>query len=288
MPNRILKESIRTSKSINALSDFQFRLWAYLITYVDDFGRGSAEPDILKGFVFPRRKSVTEATINAALLDLANIGLIRLYEVDGDSYLCLRNWEEHQTPRAKLSKFPAPPEVDDECSQPQADDSTCEHMQADASRCSQMQADAPDIRYSIIDKRYTIFDNDQVRENETGFDEFWKAYPRKVSKQSALKAWKGAKADKLAEQIIADVQRRCETEWKGQEMQYIPFPTTYLHQRRWEDETAPQERRATQKPESKQNAALNYEQRTYDDDEFQSGDYMREAEEFMKQHNATN
>ena len=114
------------------------------------------------------------------------------------------------------------------------------------------------------------------------FDEFWKAYPRKVSKQSALKAWKGAKADKLAEQIIADVQRRCETEWKGQEMQYIPFPTTYLHQRRWEDETAPQERRTTQKPEPKPNAALNYEQRTYDDDEFQSGDYMREAEEFMR------
>ena len=35
-------------------------------------------------------------------------------------------------------------------------------------------------------------------------------------------------------------------------------------------------------PEPKQNAALNYEQRTYDDDEFQSGDYMREAEEFMR------
>ena len=280
MPNRILKESIRTSKSINALSDFQFRLWAYLITYVDDFGRGSAEPDILKGFVFPRRKSVTEATINAALLDLANIGLIRLYEVDGDSYLCLRNWEEHQNRRATTSKFPEPPEIDN----------VCEQMQADDSKCSQMQADAPVTRYSILDNdtRYSILDNDQARENETGFDEFWKAYPRKVSKQSALKAWKGAKADKLAERIIADVQRRCETEWKGQEMQYIPFPTTYLHQRRWEDETAPQERRATQKPEPKPNAALDYPQRTYDDDEFQSGDYMREAEEFMKQHNAAN
>lgn len=273
MPNRILKESIRTSKSINALSDFQFRLWIHLITYVDDFGRGSAEPDILKGFVFPRRKSVTEATVKMALIELANMGLIHLYEVDGDSYLCLRNWEKHQTPRAKLSKFPAPPEENGESSQ----------MQADANICSQMQADAPDIRYSIFDNRYSIHDNDQARESDTDFfDEFWKAYPRKVSKQSALKAWKGAKADKLAEQIIADVQRRCETEWKGQEMQYIPFPTTYLHQRRWEDETAPQERRTAQKPEPKQNAALNYEQRTYDDDEFQSGDYMREAEEFMR------
>ncbi len=54
MPNRIIKDSIRTSKSINAMSDFQFRLWAYLITYVDDYGRGSADPELLKGFVFPR------------------------------------------------------------------------------------------------------------------------------------------------------------------------------------------------------------------------------------------
>ena len=56
---RMLKASIRTSKTVNSLSDFQFRLWAYLITYVDDFGRGSADPEILKGLVFPRRKSVT-------------------------------------------------------------------------------------------------------------------------------------------------------------------------------------------------------------------------------------
>ena len=143
MPNRILKESIRTSKSINAMSDFQFRLWAYLITYVDDFGRGSAEPDIIKGFVFPKRKCVTEATIKAALTDLANMGLIHLYEVDGDSYLCLRNWEKHQKPRAATSKYPAPPENDSECMQ----------MQTDASRCSQVDADAPDTRYSINDTR---------------------------------------------------------------------------------------------------------------------------------------
>ena len=35
MPNRIIKESIRTSKSVNALPDFLFRVWVYLITYVE-------------------------------------------------------------------------------------------------------------------------------------------------------------------------------------------------------------------------------------------------------------
>ena len=110
MPNRIIKESIRTSKSVNALSDFQFRVWLYLITYVDDYGRGSADPEILKGFVFPRRKGVTEAQISKALSDLANTGMIRLYEVDGDSYLCFPNWSDHQRIQAKKKKFPEPEE----------------------------------------------------------------------------------------------------------------------------------------------------------------------------------
>lgn len=74
MPNRIIKDTIRTSKTVNAMTDFQFRLWIYLITYVDDYGRGSADPELLKGFVFPRRKGVTESTIEKALLDLANSG----------------------------------------------------------------------------------------------------------------------------------------------------------------------------------------------------------------------
>lgn len=108
MPNRIIKESIRTSKSVNAMSDFQFRLWAYLITYVDDFGRGSADPELLKGFVFPRRKGITEDTIRKTLAELAIIGSVILYEVDGEPYLCFPNWSEHQTVRNKVSKYPSP------------------------------------------------------------------------------------------------------------------------------------------------------------------------------------
>ena len=111
MPNRIIKESIRTSRNINALTDFQFRLWTYLITYVDDYGRGSADPELLKGFVFPRRKSVTESNIKAGLTDLACAGLVNLYEVDGEPYLCFPTWAEHQRIQNKKSKFPAPTEI---------------------------------------------------------------------------------------------------------------------------------------------------------------------------------
>lgn len=122
MPNRILKDSIRTSKKVNDLSDFNFRIWSYLITYVDDYGRGSADPELLKGLVFPRRKGLTEAQISKALDDLANTGMIKLYEVDGESYLYFPNWDKHQQIRAKKSRFPAP---DIGCNQMISSDSIC-------------------------------------------------------------------------------------------------------------------------------------------------------------------
>lgn len=256
MPNRFLKESIRTSKSINALNDFQFRVWAYLITYVDDFGRGSAEPDIVKGFVFPRRKSVTEASIKSALDDLEHMGLIRLYDVDGDSYLYFPNWASHQNVRATTSKYPAPTE-----------ENTRKHLHTDDSNCMQTLSDVPDTRNSVLDTRYSNLDTRSSPRQGAEcqrFDDFWSSYPRNVKKKDALTAWKSMKLDKIADTIIADVQKRVDTEWKGQDMQYIPHPTTYLHQRRWEDETAPTER----KTESKPNPALDYAQRSYTDQDF--------------------
>ena len=112
MPNRIIKESIRTSKSVNGLTDFQFRLWVYLITYVDDYGRGSADPELLKAFLFPRRKGITDANIRQGLHDLASAGLIQLYTVDGESYLQFPKWANHQRIRNCKAKFPSPDKAD--------------------------------------------------------------------------------------------------------------------------------------------------------------------------------
>ena len=122
MGNRIIKESIRTSRSVNSLSDFLFRFWIYLITYVDDYGRGSADPQLLKGFVFPRKDGITEHQITEALEALASKGMIHLYESDGELFFCFPKWEEHQQIRAKKSKFPAP-------------DGIGNHMKSDEIKC---------------------------------------------------------------------------------------------------------------------------------------------------------
>ena len=110
MPNRVIKETIRTSKKVNSLSDFEFRLWLYLITYVDDYGRGSADPELIKNLVFPRRKGITEQQIQKALDSLANTGMVILYEYDEEPFLYFPNWDQHQRIQSKKSKFPDPNE----------------------------------------------------------------------------------------------------------------------------------------------------------------------------------
>ena len=108
MGSRVIKDSIKTSRHVNALSDFQFRVWIHLILSADDYGRGSADPELVKCLAFPRRKGITEKQLADALHVLANTGMVNLYEVDGEPYFCFPKWGEHQRVRTKVSKFPDP------------------------------------------------------------------------------------------------------------------------------------------------------------------------------------
>ncbi len=168
MPNRIIKESIRTSRSVNNMTDFEFRLWVHLITYVDDFGRGSADPEILKGFLFPRRKGVTDTQIENVLCKMATAGIILLYEVDGESYLQFPNWEKHQSVRAKVSKFPAPEST---CNQTHADENTCNQTHADESTCVQMSPYSESYSESRIQNPEAEAESTRAREESTAASE---------------------------------------------------------------------------------------------------------------------
>ena len=70
------------------------------------------------------------------------------------------------------------------------------------------------------------------------FDAFWEAYPKKVAKEAARKAWEKLKPNEaLGKEIIQAVEKaKNTTGWKKEKGQYIPHPATYLNGKRWEDE----------------------------------------------------
>lgn len=108
MPDRIIRESICTSDTLNLLSDFEERFWHRLIVNCDDFGRFYANPLILRGKLFPLKDGKTKKDMSDALNKLASVGLVELYTVDGKPFLHVVKWSKYQRTRAKISKFPAP------------------------------------------------------------------------------------------------------------------------------------------------------------------------------------
>jgi hypothetical protein len=73
-----------------------------------------------------------------------------------------------------------------------------------------------------------------VPEGGGRFGEFWQAYPRKVAKPAAEKAWRKVAAE--ADSILAGLRVWAGSdEWAKDGGQFIPHPATFLNQRRWED-----------------------------------------------------
>ena len=127
MPNRIIKESVCVSETIDQLNWFEEVFFYRLMVNCDDYGRFDARPAVLKARLFPLKERITLKDVSNALTKLVDVGIVRLYECDSKPYLYLPTWEVHQTVRAKKSKFPAPGES----------------VKSSDSKCKQMIANVP-------------------------------------------------------------------------------------------------------------------------------------------------
>jgi hypothetical protein len=70
------------------------------------------------------------------------------------------------------------------------------------------------------------------------FDRFWKIHPRKKNKSRAFQIWCKMDCHAIAEEIIEKLRLQVlhDSDWK--DVQFVPHPSTYLHNKRWEDEIA--------------------------------------------------
>ena len=79
----------------------------------------------------------------------------------------------------------------------------------------------------------------EILENwEVQFNEFYNKYPKKVKKQDVMKWFK---KNKPSNELFSTMMNSLEDfiiskEWQRDSGQYIPYPTSWLNQRRWEDD----------------------------------------------------
>ena len=78
-------------------------------------------------------------------------------------------------------------------------------------------------------------------DNAIRFTDFWEAYPKKVGKQEAEKAFRKAfpVGDEHNVTIPAIERHKRSAQWTKDGGQFIPNPATWLNQKRWEDELTP-------------------------------------------------
>ena len=221
MPNRIIKESICTSDSVDQLSWFEEVLFYRLIVNCDDFGRFDGRTAVIKNRLFPLKDNLTIKSVETAINKLASAGLVALYVFEGKPYLYLPTWNEHQTIRAKRSKYPEPENI-------------CKQMISDASKCSRnpIQSNPNPIQSESESES----ESNARKAIDPAFDAFWAVYPKKTGKEAARKAFK--KIPKSAHSLLVpavEAQKKSR-QWMEENGRFIPNPATWLNQGRWEDE----------------------------------------------------
>lgn len=204
MPNRILKESICVSDSIDELSWFEEVLFYRLIVNCDDFGRFDGRPKVIRGRLFPL-KSITDKQISEALHHLAAAGIVMLYSCDGKPFLQLVTWDAHQQIRASKSKYPAPSDGVKlvGCNQLISSDINCNQMISDDSKCSRNPIQSKS-------KSESNTKTNTVREN---FEKLWALYPNKKGKGQVSKS----QQEKLSQIPFEEMERAISRYKKGLE-----------------------------------------------------------------------
>ena len=230
MPNRIIKESICTSENIEQLSSFQETVFYRLLVNCDDYGCFDARVKVVASRLFPL-KVIRPAEIVKALNKLAEAGLIVLYEAKGKPYLKVIKWSDHQRVRVSKHKYPMPEEG-----------TVCGELPQVAASCGEMRPESNPIQSNPNPNPNPNPTREPREENdidhEMRFDRFWDAYPRKESKPAAKKAFDKIRPDgELLSKMIDSIERwKRSQQWQENGGQFIPYPASWLNQRKWEDD----------------------------------------------------
>jgi len=108
---RIYSGALR-GRRINAVSmEAELTFWR-LHMLADDNGVFHADPDLMPTDLYPRRREVTEQQCQTWIDELANIGLVSLYEANGEAYGQISGFADRQpSPRRngkRIAKHPEP------------------------------------------------------------------------------------------------------------------------------------------------------------------------------------
>lgn len=249
MPDdRLLHKSATHSEKVSQLTDFEYRVWTTYLLCADDFGVMRASASTLRAGNDALEHKPAKM-LERALDRLVQIGLVRAFEHQGKTYLYQSNWQDYQNVRyPRLSVHPIPGQaLIADCSEAQ--------QKLFASKCRKVSAESPQKPSNVSAESPTparaggrewltangkrLMATGKRQEPDDGFDAFWTCYPKKKSRQDALKAWRKLKPDAAlqAEIATAVAAQARSPDWLKEGGRFIPYAATWLHGARWTDQT---------------------------------------------------
>lgn len=235
--DRFIHPRLGHSDKVCRLTDLEARVWAmgYLLA-ADDYG-------------VMRCSAITVQSINEALATrpakaierclqtLVDVQLVVEFSHQDRRYVCQLDWQFWQKvryPRESSNPLPTP-EVMQRC---------CEETRA---LFLMRSGDIPEIdpspagaggheRLTASGKRLAATGSGNLLRER--FDRFWAAYPKKVGKDAAWRSWQKLRPteETLQAMLSALAWQSTQPAWLKEHGQYVPNPSTYLNQGRWQDE----------------------------------------------------
>lgn len=248
---RTIKPDFCTSADTGALSRDARLFFVQLLTDVDDEGRCIYIPKRIAGALYPFDDDVGAAEITLWVKECVARSMLEVYEVAGRRYLRVVNFGQHQrVNHPSPSRLPPPPE--------------------DFGGFLEFpEGFPPEVEVEMEQGT----GNREVERAPEGyaasFDDFYAAYPRKVAKDAARKAWDKAIRRTPPGRILAGAERFA-SDPNLPEKQFVPYPATWLNAGSWDDE--PQPPRTNGRGPSRMNRTLTNLASALEEDHEQAGD----------------
>jgi len=214
-----------------------------LILLADDYGRGVGNRDLIVSRVFPAHHREG----HEALEELLRMGFIRFYEVRDQIFFEIVNWDKHQkVQHPGKPRVPAPsegfwkvPETLTNVPEILMPDHDHDHDH-DQERDPHAPPPQLSLRTPSPAKKKNGVHRSLVSPSQ--LTELYEFYPRKQDRAN------GIRAAKKAIRTVEDYEACRKTlvglaqAWKGtppEERKFLPYFSTYVNGRRWEDEEQP-------------------------------------------------
>lgn len=257
---RSIKPEFWRSQDISRLPRDVRLLFAGLWSYVDDNGVGVDDHRAIAADLFaydedPReaREFVRDglARLSDDTLTSDGVPLVVRYEVAGKSLLFISKWDKHQRiDKPARPRFPRPEPATSDYRTPREDPRP---SQEDIATLSRHSRDTPATGTGEQGSRGAgekpTRSPRSGEQRPEGFEAFWTAYPRKVGKQAAAKAYAKATKTVSPERITQGALRYATyCAEVGRDPEHIAHPTTWLHAGRWDDQLGEEPARPAHDP----------------------------------------